>query len=547
MPDEPITEESQPQETNDQVNAGVAKAGGIMVFSLLMSRVLGIVRDIIITFVFGINGQTDAYRYSFMLPDLLFFLISGGALSSAFIPVFSEYWHTNRQKDAWRVFSGVMCIVSVFLVIFVTLCGVFADPLYRNFLARGIQDKSLIPEIVGLSRILLPAQFAFFLGGLMMGTLYARKVFTIPGLGPNIYNLGIIFGAVVLSRFVDPKISGMCWGAAGGAIVGNLIIPYLGIRKLGMEFHLGFNWNHEGVKKVFKLMLPVILGLSLPGVFAMIMIAFGSYFPLGTNTILDLSNKLMQAPLGIFGQSLAIAVFPVLTQFYAQNRMDMFRNQLDRTMRTVLYLTIPISVLLAILAPQIASGLYLSHKVTADQTAQIAVCLQIFCIGIWAWCLHPVLMRAFYSLQDTVTPIVVGTLTTAFFVGMLITLMKTPLTYRALPLAGSISPILMVIALCLIAAKKLGGMDFKGLIITFGKSAAASSGVALICSIVAWTPISRMMWGHRIATLIIAAVTFCVAMWVYYFITKALKMPECEYLDRVMNKINRNKMTPKVG
>ena len=547
MPDEPITEESQPQETHAQVNAGVAKAGGIMVFSLLMSRVLGLVRDMIITHVFGINAQTDAYRFAFMLPDLLFFLISGGALSSAFIPVFSEYWHTDRKKDAWKVFSGVMCIVSVFLIIFVTLCGVFADPLYREFLARGIKDKELIPEIVGLSRILLPAQFAFFLGGLMMGTLYARKVFTIPGLGPNIYNLGIIFGALVLSRFVTPAISGMCWGAAGGAIVGNLVIPYLGIKKLGMEFKFGFNWDHEGVRKVFKLMLPVILGLSLPGVFAMIMIAFGSYFKAGTDTILDLSNKLMQAPLGIFGQSLAIAVFPVLTQFYAQNRMDMFRSQLDRTMRTVIYLTIPISVLLAILAPQIASGLYLSNKVSADQTAQIAICLQIFCIGIWAWCLHPILMRAFYSLQDTVTPIVIGTLTTALFISMLVIFMKTPLEYRALPLAGSISPIIMVVALCMIAAKKLGGMDFRGLFQTFGRSLLASLGVAIVCAIVAWTPISNIMLGHKFWTLGITAMTFCAAMWVYYFITKALKMPECEYLDRVMNKINRNKMTPKVG
>ena len=518
-----------------------------MVFSLLMSRVLGIVRDMIITHVFGINAQTDAYRFAFMLPDLLFFLISGGALSSAFIPVFSEYWHTNRQKDAWKVFSGVMCIVSVFLVIFVTLCGIFADPLYRNLLARGLTDKSLIPEIVGLSRILLPAQFAFFLGGLMMGTLYARKVFTIPGLGPNIYNLGIIFGAVVLSHFVDPKISGMCWGAAGGAIIGNLVIPYLGIKKLGMEFNLGFHWEHEGVKKVFKLMLPVILGLSLPGVFAMIMIAFGSYFTAGTNTILDLSNKLMQAPLGIFGQSLAIAVFPVLTQFYAQNRMDMFRSQLDRTMRTVIYLTVPISVLLAVLAPQIASGLYLSDKVTADQTVQIAICLQIFCIGIWAWCLHPVLMRAFYSLQDTITPVVVGTLTTGLFVAMLTTLMKTSLSYRALPLAGSIAPIVMVIALCIIAAKKLGGLDYAGLFRTFGKAAVASIGVGIVCAIVSFTPLAGMMMGHKIVTLAITAVTFCAAMWVYYFITKWLEMPECEYLDRVMNKINRNKQTPKVG
>ena len=153
-------------------------------------------------------------------------------------------------------------------------------------------------------------------------------------------------------------------------------------------------------------------------------------------------------------------------------------------------------------------------------------------------------MRAFYSLQDTVTPIVIGTATTALFVTLLMVLMRTPLSYRALPLAGSIAPILMVVALCMVAAKKLGGMDFAGLFTTLGKSVLASVAVAVVCGIVSMTPLATMMLGHRIATLIITAFVFCVAMWVYYFITKSMKMPECEYLDRAMNKFNRK---PKEG
>jgi putative peptidoglycan lipid II flippase len=545
MPDEPITDDSSPQETHSQVNAGVAKAGGIMVISLLMSRVLGIVRDMVITGMFEINGHSDAYRLAFMLPDVLFFLISGGALSSAFIPVFSEYWHTNRQKEAWKVFSGVMCTISCILLAFILLTGIFAEPLYHQ-LAKGKSDE-LIAEIVPMSRILLPAQFAFFLGGLMLGTLYVRKVFAIPGLAPNIYNIGIIVGAVLLSRFTTMPFQGICWGAVGGAILGNLVIPYLQMKKLGMEFEFKFYRDHEGVHKVFKLMLPVILGLSLPAVFGLIMQHYASQFPDGTNTVLDLSTKLMQAPLGILGQSLAIAVFPVLTQFFTQNRMDMFRNQLDRTMRTVIYLTVPVSVLLAVLAPQIASGLYLSNKVSLEQTNQIAICLQIFCLGIWAWCLHPILMRAFYSMHDTKTPVIIGTATTVVFVGLALILMKTSLSYHALPLAGSISPILMVFALCYVAAKRLEGLDYASLVTTFFKSVGASIGVALVCAVFALTPLLNTLihsgpfadktWWAKIATLSVAGFAFCLAMWVYYFITKALKMPETEYLDRIAKKL----------
>jgi putative peptidoglycan lipid II flippase len=245
----------------------------------------------------------------------------------------------------------------------------------------------------------------------------------------------------------------------------------------------------------------------------------------------------MQAPLGILGQSLAIAVFPVLTQFFTQNRMDLFRNQLDRTMRTVIYLTVPISVLLAVLAPQISSGLYLGPRVTHEQTLEIATCLRLFCVGIWAWCLHPVLMRAFYSLHDTKTPVIIGTATTGFFFVLALIGIRTPMGYFALPLAGSIAPIVMVFALCFVGAKKVGGMDFSGLVTTFGKSALGSIGVGIVCAIVSMTPLAAMMLGHKIATLLITAFVFCVAMWVYYFITKAMKMPECEYLDRIANKL----------
>lgn len=543
-------DQSQPEESHSQVNAGVARAGGIMVFSLLMSRVLGIARDIIITYIFGIDAHMDAYRLAFMLPDVLFFLISGGALSSAFIPVFTEYWHTGRQKEAWKVFSGVACTISLFLLVFVLGCGIFAEPLYHYVLARG-KSPEIIAEIVPMSRILLPAQFAFFLGGLMLGTLYVRKVFAIPGLAPNIYNLGIIFGAVVISRFLPAPLQGMCWGAAGGAVIGNLLIPYLQIRKLGMEFHFKFYREHEGVQKVFRLMLPVILGLSLPAVFGMIMQGFGTYFPDGTNAILDLSTKLMQAPLGIFGQSLAIAVFPVLTQFYAQGKMDMFKSQLDRTMRTVIYITVPVSVLMAVLAPELSVGLYLSRKVPITQTAEIAICLQIFCLGIWAWCLHPVLMRAFYSLHDTKTPVIIGTATTGVFVILLMILMKTPLSYKALPLAGSIAPMLMVVAMCVVISRKLGGFDYMGVFGTLGKALLASISVALVCGLIAWTPLltflmnwgpfAHQVWWHKVATLIMVLIGFCAAMWVYYFVTKALKMPESEYFDRAMKRSNRRK------
>lgn len=388
-----------------------------MMLSLLLSRVLGLVRDAVMSYMFGADLTTDAYRLAFMVPDLLFFLLAGGALSSAFIPVFSEYLHTGKEKDAWKIFSVVTSVMTLGLTILIVLAWIFATPL-SHAVAAGKPDE-IIPLIAHMSRILLPGQLAFFIGGLMFGTLYARQVFSVPGLGPNIYNLGIIFGAVALSGFFTPGVIGMSWGALIGVVLGNLVIPFLAMRKLKSHFEFSLDLSHPGVRKVFKLMLPVVLGLSLPGVYGMILQWFGSFYPAGVNSWLDYANKLMLAPVGIFGQSLAIAVFPALSQFYAQDNMEAFRKQLASTVKTVIYITLPITAVMLALSPQIVATIYQHGKFTASDTAQVSTLLTLFGIGIFAWCLHPVLMRAFFALHNTVLPIVLGTATTLLFGGLL--------------------------------------------------------------------------------------------------------------------------------
>lgn len=510
-----------------------------MTASLLLSRVLGIVRDAVIAGMFGSNEFTDAYRLAFSVPDLLFFLIAGGALSSAFIPVFSEYLHTNREKDAWHVFSVVATLMSILVVTFIVAAWIFALPLSR-IVAPGKPDE-ILPLIAEMSRIILPAQYAFFIGGLMFGTLYSRQVFTVPGLGPNIYNLGIIFGAVALSWFFTPGVVGMSWGALGGAVIGNLVIPYFAMRKIGLQFHLSLDLRHPGVRKVFRLMLPVVLGLSLPGVYGLITQAMGSFFEAGTNTALDFANKLMQAPLGVFGQSLAIAVFPALTQFFAQQRMDLFRGALESTMRTVIAITVPISVVMMVMAPQIVGVVYQHGAFDASAAAATAEALRLFSIGVSAWCLHPVLMRAFFSVQQTVLPIVLGTVTTVVFVGLIAAFWQTPLGYLGLPLASSLSAVFLVVVLSVSVSKKIGGLDFAGLLTTFGKSVVASVPVALICGAVAFTPIADRIAGQKLPTVVATGIAVLLAGWAFSMVAHALKMPEAKYVDRAAERFRRKR------
>ncbi len=513
-----------------------------MMISLLLSRVLGIIRDMVIAWRFGQNYQTDAYRLSFQIPDLLFYMIAGGALSSAFIPVFSEYLHTDREDDAWHVFSAVTTIMSLLVIGLIAVAWVYALPL-AGMVAPG-KPVDQLPLIATMSRILLPAQFAFFIGGLLFGTFYARQVFGIPALSPNIYNLGIIFGALVIANFVTPGVIGMSWGALIGAYVANLVVPAWALRKAGVRFKPSLDWRHPGVKKVFVLMLPVVLGLSLPQVYALILQWFGSFYAAGVNSALDMANKLMQAPIGVFGQSMALAVFPALAQFYAQKRMDAYRDQLARTLRTVLYLSLPVTaILIAIPGPLVKIAFEHGNFTPAD-TERTAACLRMFAFGVAPWCVQPVLMRAYYALQRTVPPIVMGTLTTLLFIGMSAAFYYGHVGFASLPLAGSLSAVFLVAVMMVGMRKTACGLDVPGIMKTLGKALGASAVagaplyVALNYGLLAAPHVSKL-------ELAVAVLVLCLVFaWLYYFITRALKMPETAYVKNAMARLDRGKSGP---
>jgi len=509
-----------------------------MMASLLLSRVLGLVRDMVVASKFGVSHATDAYTAAFQLPDLIFYLIAGGALSSAFIPVFSEYIHTKREKEAWQIFSSVTTVITIAITTLVALALIFAVPLV-HLTAGGAEQEGIVPLVVLLSRIVLPAQIAFFIGGgLMLGALYSLQRFAVPGLGPNIYNLGIIFGAVVLSAFFKEGIVGMACGALIGACIGNLVIPAWELKRAGGKFRPSLDLSHPGVKKIFKLMLPVVFGLSLGGVYPVILRSFASYYPHGLSDIYY-SNLLMQAPVGVLGQSLAIAIFPALSQFHAESRMDMYRLQMGSTLRTVIYLTVPISAFMALAAPQIVSGLYAHGKFTEANAQEVAMCLRWFAIGISAWCMQPVITRGFFAIQNTLTPTIVGTLVTAFFIGSVYFLKTTSMGLFALPLASSISAILLVVALLAFLVPRIGGLDLPGILTTLAKSAVGTALMLAITYLVLKTPAGEVSsTGNRFVGLAIILVLFFPGMFIYHWSTKLMKMPETAYIDRMVARIS---------
>ncbi|MCC6403286.1 MAG: murein biosynthesis integral membrane protein MurJ [Fimbriimonadaceae bacterium] len=512
----------------------VGKAGLIMVVSLLLSRVLGTVRDIVIAAMFGQNLTTDAYRIAFQVPDLLFFLVAGGALSSAFIPVFSEYYHTGREKEAWHVFGAVTTIMSVVIGGLILAAWIVA-PWLSSIVSGGRQE--VVPLVTHMSRIILPGQIAFFLGGLMMGTMYARQVFTVPGLGPNIYNLGIILGAAVLGHFVSPGIVGASWGALIGAVVGNLVVPGIVLAKIKVPFRVSFDFAHPGVRKVFVLMLPVVLGLSLPGVYGIVLQYFATFYPAGVNTAFDQANRLMFAPLGIFGQSLALAAFPALSQFRALGQMDAFRNQLSRSMRQTTYLAVPAATIL-FAAPQVVVRMLFQHgKFDAEATARTATILQLFAVGIVAWCLHPLLMRAYFAVQKNVKPIVLGTVATGVFLGLCLTIRAFRLDFPWLALSGSVAATVLVAMLVADVRKEIGGLEIVPVLRTLGLALLSAIPAGAFAWGAEWWLQSRSM--PTAVWIALAALLLLLAAWVYVGASLLLRMEEAEVVRRGLKRLAR--------
>ncbi|MCX7992347.1 MAG: murein biosynthesis integral membrane protein MurJ [Fimbriimonadales bacterium] len=397
-----------------------ARASALMMTAIFASRLLGMLRDTVIAFRFGQNELTDAYRAAFQLPDLLFFMVAGGALSSSLMPVFSGYWEQGRKGEAWRVFSIVATVMVGITTALVLLLELMA-PIAVALMFPGF-DADRLALTTQLTRVVLPAQICFLLGGLMMATLYARKHFLAPALGPNIYNIGIIFGGLVLALWLG--VAGLAWGALLGAFIGSVLLPLFVMRRLGSAFRLEFNLKHEGAREVFRLMLPVMFGLSLPGIYMLILRVFASWLPPGAISALDNANRQMQAPLGIVGQGIALAIFPALTSLAARGEWGALRLTLRQGLRLVWFLTAPATVLLMVLAENISRVLLQYGKFTPTDTQLVASALQAFALGLFAWSGQALIARGFFALRDSLTPVLIGSAVTVLFVPLCVLLTR---------------------------------------------------------------------------------------------------------------------------
>ncbi len=451
------------------IQKGVARAAGVLMVAMLLSRVLGFVREQAMTSRFGKSFATDAYFAAFTIPDLLYNLLVGGALSAAFIPVFSGYLAKEQEEEGWIVASTVINFTIIVMTVGIVLGMVFT-PYLIPLVAYKFSGPTLDLTIT-LTRIMFPAVLFTGLNGLMMGILNSYKHFTAPAVGAVIYNVAIIALGLALSHRYG--IAGFSIGVVAG-VLGNFFVQLPVLKRVGLRYRPVLDLKHPGVRRMGLLMIPALIGLSANQVNLVINQNLASGLSEGSITALRLANRLMLLPLGIFAFSIGAAVFPTLTSLAATNKMVEFRETFSRGVRSVIFITLPAAVGLMTLGVPIVRLLFQQGRFSHEATQVTAEALFFYCIGLFAQAAVLVIVRAFYALQDTTTPVLVSVSTIVLNYLLNITFIGY-LGASGLALAYSLTGIFNMLALLFLLRKKIGLIDGRRLALSLLQVVGAAS------------------------------------------------------------------------
>ncbi len=442
----------------------IAGAAIINMTLIGLSRVTGIVRDIGRTTLFGRDWHTDAYVSAFSIPDLIYFLASGGALSAGFVPVFTGYLTKGEDEKAMKTFRVLMTYLGLLLLTLIVAFEFLAPQLVALMFPGMVGNEQKFTLTVRLVRILLPAQFFFVLGSLFTGALWSLRYFAEPQVQSVLYNLFILFGGILGAQFcahwLGKGIEGMAIGALTGAAIGAGIVQARKLWSAGMDFRPCFDWRDEGARQVVKLVVPVVFSLSVTQINAIILPrSFSSLLPHGAATAVEMANRIMQLPVALFGASVGIALFPTLSALATKEAIDDLRKQVASGLRTVLLMTVPAAVLMAVLREPIVSLFFEYGRWKAEDTQATALALLFYSFGVPAMSCQQVLARGFYALRDTWTPVWVGLLSFVLAFILNAVLVYSPMQQGGLALAFSISAWFNIVLLGTLLRQRLKGLE----------------------------------------------------------------------------------------
>lgn len=466
----------------------IAKAAGIMSAATFISRILGYVKDMILAVFFGATGLSDTFFAAFRIPNLLRELFAEGSMSSAFIPVLTEYRQKQGEEEARRLvrttFSFIIVVVGV-----ICLAGILFSPAIVSVIAPGfLASAEKFSMAVLLTRVMFPFLLFISLASLVMGALNTKRVFFIPTLAPAMLNITIILVVVCCARYFSQPILAVAIGVTMGGLVQFLF-------QLPAFYHNGYRlgftpaFGHPGLKKMAILLIPATMALAVNQINIIVSNILASYLPEGSITYLYYSMRLIQFPIGIFGVAMGMAVLPALSEHAVRGELDRLREDFSFALRLLFFIAVPSMAGLIALREPIVNLLFQRGQFDHAATIGTAQALLYYSLGIWSVVGVRVVTSTFYAMQDTKTPVkiaVIGMLSNLAFSLFLM----GPMKHAGLALANAIASMVNFVLLFYFLRRRLQRIDARRIAGSLAKISIAS----IAMGIVGWGILHGDLW-----------------------------------------------------
>jgi putative peptidoglycan lipid II flippase len=392
----------------------------LLMTAVMLSRVIGYVREAYIAWAFGAGSQTDAYVAGFTIPDWLNYIVAGGTASITFVSIYTRFLAEGKEEDAQKTFSVIITVMTVVLS-----CGVLLAEIYTPQMTRYFFNGFSPPQVtlcVHLTRILLPAQIFFYVGGVVSAVLLSRRLFLFPAFGPLLYNGFIILGGLALSRRIG--ISSLAYGALAGSIVGPFLINAIGAARIGTGYRPSFDVRNPAFREWVRLSIPLMLGVSLVSADDWILRHFASS-GVGEITRLNYAKRLFAVPMAVLGQAAGQASLPFFARLFGEKRLSEFSGVVSASIYRISATSLLASSLMMITALPLIDLVYRRGRFQFHDSQTTAVYFFWFSISLAFWAAQALYARAFYAAGNTLTPMIASSIVTVASLPMYAALYRT--------------------------------------------------------------------------------------------------------------------------
>lgn len=509
--------------------AKIAKAAGLMSIATFISRILGYIKDMILARYFGATASADTFFVAFRIPNLLRELFAEGSMSSAFIPVVTEYQTKYGRDEANRLVGSTFIFILIFVGIICVIGIIFAPAIVSAIAPGFLEEPEKFSNTVFLTRIMFPFLLFISLSAITMGALNTRGIFFIPALAPAMLNIVIILSVLTLSmQFTNPIVAVAIGVTAGGIVQFLIQVPSF----LRQGYTLGSKGCHPGLKKIGLLIIPSTAGLAVAQINIFISTILASYLVEGSITYLYYSMRLIQFPIGIFGVAMGMAVLPTLSEHSVKSEMEKVKEDFSFALRLLFFITVPAMFGLISLNIPIVSTLFQRGMFGYDATIGTSSALVFYSFGIWAIVGVRVITATFYSMQDTRTPVKVAAL--SMVINVIFSFILMPhMKHNGLAFANAIASSCNFTLLFYFLRKRLGGIGTKRIVSSFGKTFVASA----IMGISGWFIARSDVWalsGYSLKKAVYLGAIIIICGLLYILLSYLLKNEEMGY---IINKV----------